>query len=82
MAGVWSLETHHDPTQRMTREQALRIATIGSARLAHHDEKKGELAPGAHADFAAYEADPMHVPEIRDVRPVLTVSRGREVFVA
>jgi predicted amidohydrolase YtcJ len=79
MYGVWGLETHHDPTQRMTREQALRIFTIGSARLAHLDEKKGELIPGAHADFAAYESDPMNAPEIREVRPVLTVSRGREV---
>jgi predicted amidohydrolase YtcJ len=80
MYGIWGLETHHDPTQRMTREQALRIFTIGSARLAHLDEKKGELIPGAHADFAAFEADPMYVPEIREVRPVLTVSRGREVY--
>lgn len=80
MYGIWGLEFHHDPTQRMTREQALRIFTIGSARLAHLDEKKGELIPGAHADFAAYEGDPMNAPEVRDLRPILTVSRGREVF--
>jgi predicted amidohydrolase YtcJ len=79
MYGIWGLETHHDPTQRMTREQALRIFTIGSARLAHLDEKKGELISGAHADFAAFEVDPLSAPEIRDLRPILTVSRGREV---
>jgi predicted amidohydrolase YtcJ len=80
MYGIWGLEFHHDPTQRMTREQALRIFTIGSARLAHLDEKKGELIPGAHADFAAYVGDPLNAPEVRELRPILTVSRGREVY--
>ena len=80
MSGLWALENHHDPSQRMSREEAVRLFTIGSARLAHLEEKKGSLRPGMQADFAAYEADPFTAPEIRDLRPVLTVSRGREVY--
>jgi predicted amidohydrolase YtcJ len=80
MYGLWSLENHHDAGQRMSREEAIRLFTIGSARLAHLEDKKGQLRPGMQADFAAYEADPFTVPEIRELRPVLTVSRGREVF--
>jgi predicted amidohydrolase YtcJ len=80
MAGVWALETHHDPSQRLTRDEAIRLFTIGSARLAHLEAKKGSLEPGKQADLAAYEADPLVVDDPRDVRPVLTVSRGREVF--
>ena len=79
MFSVWALENHHDPGQRLSREQALRLCTIGAARLAHL-EKKGRLEPGSAADFAAYEADPMEVDDLRDLRPVLTVSRGRDVF--
>ncbi|HEV3474114.1 MAG TPA: amidohydrolase family protein, partial [Actinomycetota bacterium] len=79
MFWVWALENHHDPQQRLGREQALRLCTIGAARLAHL-EKKGRLEPGSAADFAAYEADPMEVEDIRDLRPVLTVSRGRDVY--
>jgi predicted amidohydrolase YtcJ len=79
MLAVWALQNHHDPGQRMDREEALRLCTIGAARLAHL-EKKGRLEPGASADFAAYEADPMAVEDVRDLRPVLTVSRGREVY--
>src|SRR6266536_3289781 len=41
MYGVWSLENHHDPAQRMSREHAIRLFTVGSARLARLDEKKG-----------------------------------------
>jgi predicted amidohydrolase YtcJ len=80
MYGLWSLEQHHDARQRMTRERAITLFTQGSARLAHQEEKKGVLEPGMHADFAAYEADPMIAPDVRKLRPVLTVSRGREVY--
>jgi predicted amidohydrolase YtcJ len=79
MLGVWSLETHHDERQRMSRSEALRLFTTGAARLAHL-EKKGRLEPGMAADFAAYEEDPLEATDIREVRPVLTVSRGREVY--
>jgi predicted amidohydrolase YtcJ len=79
MLGIWALENHHDHSQRMSREEAVRIFTVGSARLAHL-EKKGQLEPGAGADFAVYEEDPLQAPDVREVRPVLTVSRGRDVF--
>lgn len=78
MLAVWALENHHHPGQRMGREQAIRLCTLGGARLAHL-EKKGRLEPGTAADFAAYEDDPIEAPDVRDLRPVLTVSRGREV---
>ncbi|HWC31507.1 MAG TPA: amidohydrolase family protein, partial [Actinomycetota bacterium] len=81
MFGVWALENHHDPAQRMGREDAIRLFTVGAARLAHL-QKKGRLEPGASADFAAYGADPFEVPDVRDLRPVLTVSRGRRVHSA
>jgi predicted amidohydrolase YtcJ len=79
MYGLWALENHHDPAQRMSREHAIRLFTVGSARLARLDEKKGRLEPGMQADFAAYEADPFVVLDPRELRPVLTVSRGRDV---
>jgi predicted amidohydrolase YtcJ len=78
MLGIWALENHHDPAQRMSRDEAVRLFTIGAARLAHL-EKRGRLEPGASADFAAYEVDPLAVPDVRELRPVLTVSRGRDV---
>jgi hypothetical protein len=33
-----------------------------------------------HADFAAYDDDPFLAAGSDDLRPVLTVSLGREVF--
>ena len=80
MAGLWALQTHHDQGQRMSREQAVRLFTLGGAALAHLEDKKGSLEPGKQADFAAYEDDPLVVEDPRGLRPVLTVSRGREVY--
>jgi predicted amidohydrolase YtcJ len=79
MAALAALEGHHDPAQRLSRAEAIRLHTIGSARLAHQEGKKGSLEPGAHADLAAYELDPFEAEDLEDLRPVLTVSMGREV---
>lgn len=79
MAAIAALEGHHDPGQRLSRAAAIRLHTIGSARLAHQEGKKGALEPGAHADLAAYEVDPFEAEDVGGLRPVLTVSLGREV---
>jgi hypothetical protein len=79
---VHALESMHDPSQRLSRFEAIRLHTLGSARLAYHDEKKGALAPGFHADIAAYDVDPFEVEDVLDLQPIFTVSMGREVFAA
>ena len=80
MLAIASLEAHHEPTQRLTRLESLKLHRVGSARLGRQDGKKGALEPGWHADFAAYDADPLDVPSVEGLRPILTVSMGREVF--
>lgn len=79
---VHALEHHHDPAQRLRRDEAVRLHTVGSARLARREEKQGRLAPGMHADFAAYDVDPLAATDVRGLRPILTVSLGREVWLA
>jgi predicted amidohydrolase YtcJ len=80
MRSIAACERHHEPGQRLTRLEAIRLHTTGGARLGHQEDKKGALAPGMHADFAAFDADPFEAPSVEDLRPVLTVSLGREVF--
>ena len=79
---IHALEHHHDPTQRLTRGESIRLHTAGSARLAHQEEKKGLLEPGMHADLVAYDVDPLTVEDVRTLRPAMTVSLGREVWLA
>lgn len=82
MVAVAAFEGHHDPMQRLSREEAFRVCTAGSARLAHQEDKKGTLEPGKHADFAAYDVDPLEAESLDGIRPVLTVSLGRDVYAA
>jgi predicted amidohydrolase YtcJ len=82
MAALAAFEGHHDPMQRLSREESIRVCTTGSARLAHQDDKKGTLEPGRHADFAAYDVDPLEAESLEGVRPILTVSLGRDVYAA
>jgi hypothetical protein len=80
MLAIAALEGNHEPAQRLTRLEALKLHRVGSARLGRQDGKKGALEPGRHADFAVYDADPLEVASPEGLRPVLTVSLGREVF--
>lgn len=82
MAALAAFEGHHAPEQRLSREEALRIFTLGSARLGVQEDKKGSLEPGKHADFAAYDVDPLEAESLQGIRPILTISLGREVFAA
>lgn len=80
MLSIASSESHHDVAQRLSRIEAVRMHTVGSARVGHQEDKKGVLGPGMHADMAVYDADPMTVDDVEGLRPVLTISLGREVF--
>jgi predicted amidohydrolase YtcJ len=77
---IAACESHHAPSQRLSRVEAVRLHTVGSARVGHQEEKKGALGPGMHADLVAYDDDPMTAASIEGLRPILTVSLGREVF--
>ena len=65
----------------LSREDALRIWTNGSAWFSGEAEVKGTLAKGMYADLAVLSADFMTVPpeEIRRINAVLTVTGGRIV---
>lgn len=82
MASISAMEEHHDPNQSISRSDAFRLHTVGSARLAHMELKKGTLGQGMHADLVAYEVDPFDLVSVEGLRPILTVSLGREVFVS
>jgi predicted amidohydrolase YtcJ len=68
----------------LSREEALRLWTAGSAWFSGEAEKKGTLAPGMHADLAVLSADYMAVPapEIGGITSVLTMMGGRPVWAA
>jgi predicted amidohydrolase YtcJ len=77
---VGGLETTA-PEERLSREEALRLYTVGSAWMSGEHERKGRLVPGALADVAVLDSDYFQVAEdaIRDLQSVLTITGGRIV---
>jgi predicted amidohydrolase YtcJ len=69
---------------KLSREEALRLFTAGSAWFTQEEDVKGRIAPGQYADFAVLTEDYFTVPEeqIRNIESVLTVVGGNIVYAA
>jgi predicted amidohydrolase YtcJ len=67
---------------RLSRIEALRLFTVGSAWFSGEEQIKGRIAPGQLADFAILSADYLAVPDeqIRTIESVLTVTGGDVVY--
>ncbi len=69
------------PDQRVSRAEALRMATIGNAWLTMEERDKGSLEAGKLADVVVLSDDPMTCPEprLRDAQVLMTIVGGRVV---
>jgi predicted amidohydrolase YtcJ len=67
---------------RLDREEALKLYTMGSSWFSTEDGKKGALAPGQLADLAVLSGDYFSIPEeeIRHLESVLTILGGKVVY--
>lgn len=70
--------------QNLTRSEALRLYTLGSAWSTFEEGRKGSIEAGKQADLAVLNADYLTVPEeqIRSLQSLLTVVGGRVVYAA
>lgn len=68
--------------QELTRLEALRVYTLGSAWFSQDDDDLGSIEVGKLADLAVLNDDYLTVPEddIRNLRSVLTLLGGKIVY--
>lgn len=68
--------------QKVTIDDALRIATIHGARASREEHLKGSISAGKLADFVVLEKDPHDVEPgaIKDIRVVRTVVGGKTMY--
>jgi predicted amidohydrolase YtcJ len=68
--------------QRLTRAEALRAYTLGSAWFSGEEAVKGRIAPGQYADLALLSEDFFDVDESRigAIESVLTMVGGEVVY--
>jgi hypothetical protein len=67
---------------RLDRQEALKLYTMGSSWFSTEDGKKGALAPGHLADLAVLSGDYFSIPEeeIKHLESVLTIVGGKVVY--
>ncbi len=68
--------------ENLSREEALRVYTLGSAWFTFDEGKLGSIEPGKLADLIVLTADYLTIPvdRIRDLRSVLTIVGGKPVY--
>jgi predicted amidohydrolase YtcJ len=72
----------YDDSNRLSRDEALRLWTVGSSWFSKDEGTKGSIAKGQLADLAVLSADYFDVPEeqIKSLESVLTIVGGRVVY--
>ncbi len=75
-------EGGYEPTQRMTREQALRSYTLDAAYGAFEEKNKGSIEVGKYADFTVLNQDIMTISEsaILSTKVVMTIVDGHVAY--
>ena len=72
----------HNRSERLTREQAVRLYTINNARLNFEEGIKGSLEPGKYADLIVIDRDILKCPidEIRNTHVLFTMVGGKFIW--
>lgn len=72
------------PSQRLSRAEAIKLATLGGARANRLDNESGSISVGKQADFIMLDRNLFEVParDIHKVRVLWTVIDGREAHVS
>ncbi|MCC7107134.1 MAG: amidohydrolase family protein, partial [Chloroflexi bacterium] len=70
------------PEHLLTREEALRLYTLGSAWFSFEERSRGALEPGRLADLAVLTDDYLTCPieQVPEIRSLLTIVDGRPVY--
>jgi predicted amidohydrolase YtcJ len=85
MTNVWGMITRgtksagvQGPEHAIDVETALRLYTMGTARLNHEEDRLGSVTPGKLADLVAYPLDPLtaETDDLEDLTPAFTVIGG------
>ena len=79
---TWSGQVIYPKENRMSRMEALKLATSGSAWFTGEENVKGTLEVGKYADLAVLDRDYFTVPEeeIKTMESILTIVNGKPVY--
>ncbi len=69
-------------SERITREEAIRLYTSSASRYSFAEAKTGTIEPGKYADMTVISDDILTVPDeaIKDIVAIRTIVEGKTVF--
>jgi predicted amidohydrolase YtcJ len=72
------------PNQKITVDEALKVATLHGAYASYEENVKGSITEGKYADFVILDRDPHDVDPntIKDIKVLRTVVGGKTTFVS
>ncbi|MDQ2992861.1 MAG: amidohydrolase family protein [Candidatus Eremiobacteraeota bacterium] len=80
LAGMQACIDHHEPSERLTPEEALTMYAYNAARFGHVEHETGRLAPGLAADLVLLDRDPLDGAAFEDCTVLETWSDGVPLF--
>jgi len=76
---VYACIHHHNPSERLTPEEAIRVYTENAAWLSHDEQRLGKLSPGFQADLSVLDTDLTAPFHYHDVQVKYIVKKGKSV---
>ncbi len=72
----------YNPSEKVTREEALRMSTLWAAYNLNEDKKLGSIETGKLADLIVIDKDYLTIPEddISEIKVLLTIVDGKVVY--
>jgi hypothetical protein len=80
LAGMQACLDHHEPSERLSAEEALTMYTYNGARFGHAERETGRLAPGLAADFVVLDRDPLAGAAFAQCTVLETWSDGARLY--
>jgi len=77
---IYACIHHHNPLERLSPQQAIRIYTQNAAWLSHDEQGLGTLKPGFQADLSVLDTDLTAPFHYRDVQVKYIVKKGKQVY--
>ncbi len=78
IAGIRAAMRHHNPTQRITADEAIRMFTFDAAKSEGLDDIAGIIEPGKKADFVVLDGDFEKNPD--EVKVDMTIIDGEILY--
>lgn len=79
---ISALINHHNPAERLTPQEAIKIYTENNAWLNHEEQERGRLEPGFIADLSVLDSDLTQAFDYRETHTKFILRNGETVYAA